>query len=105
MAHVALDWRIAEVRAGRLMVPLTGLPGSFWVRAFNERLSNGGAIRDDNWGEVRLDSQAIVVEGVEEGSEPALRQFLQDVVVESNVQAERLLSEASREHADRAEQP
>src|SRR5688500_1192472 len=103
MAHVALDWRLAEVRSGRLMVPLGTLPGSFWVRAFHHRLGSdgdgGGA-----WGEVKLKDQTIVVEEVQEGSEPALRQLLDDIVAGSNIEAERLLSDASREQAGKMEQ-
>jgi hypothetical protein len=105
MAHVAIDWRIAEVRSGSLRVPLSDKPGSFWARAFQEQLASiGDAAGDALWGEVKLDSQTIVVEGVEGGSEPALRQFLDDVVAGSNREAERLLFEASREQAGKAEE-
>src|SRR3954447_12121274 len=103
MAHVALDWRMAEVTSGTLTVPLATPPGSFWVRAFHERLdstdSSGGG-----WGELKLEGQAIVVQEVQEGSEPALRQFLDDIVAGSNVEAERLLSAASKEQAGKAEE-
>ena len=103
MAHVAIDWRMAEVKSGRLTVPLVTLPGSFWVRAYDERLgSDGGG--GGAWGEVKLEGQAIMVEEVQEGSEPALRQFLDDIVAGSNLDAERLLSEASREQAGKEEQ-
>ena len=102
MAHVALDWRMAEVSSGKLTVPLATLPGSFWARAFHERLGSNDS--GGSWGEVRLEGQTIVVEEVQEGSEPALRQFLDDIVGGSNLEAERLLSEASREQAGKAEQ-
>ncbi len=62
------------------------------------------AMRGGSWGEVKLEGQAIVVEEVQEGSEPALRQFLDDIVAGSNLDAERLLSEASREQAGKEEQ-
>jgi hypothetical protein len=100
MAHVALDWRIAQVSEGKLTVPLAELPGSFWVRAFRARLdSNAETAGTGAWGDVELDGRTLVVERVAKGSEPALRQFLEDVVAESNLEAERLMSEASRQHA------
>ena len=103
MAHVALDWQGAEVSSSRLTVPLATLAGSFWVRAFHERLGSNGD-RGGTWGEVKLEGQAIVVEDVQEGSEPALRKFLDDIVAESNLEAERLLSEASKEQAGKAQE-
>jgi hypothetical protein len=99
MAHVALDWRIAQVSEGKLTVPLAELPGSFWVRAFRARLDSNETAGTGAWGDVELDGRTLVVERVAKGSEPALRQFLEDVVAESNLEAERLMSEASRQHA------
>jgi len=103
MAHVALDWRMAEVRSGRLVVPLATVPGSFWVRAFHDRLDSNGD-SGSAWSEVKLEGQTIAVEEVQEGSEPALRKFLDDIVAGSNVEAERLLSEASRAQAGKVEE-
>jgi hypothetical protein len=100
MAHVALDWRTAKVSDGKLTVPLAELPGYFWVQAFHGRLgSNAETAGAGEWGDVELDGRTLVVERVAKGSEPALRQFLENVVAESNLEAERLLSEASRQHA------
>jgi hypothetical protein len=95
---------MAEVRSSRLMVPLATSPGSFWVRAFHGRLGSNADGAAGSWGDVKLEGQAIVVEEVQEGSEPALRQFLDDIVAGSNLEAERMLREASREQAGKAEQ-
>ena len=104
MAHVALDWRRAVVSGGKLTVPLSELPGSFWIRAFRDRLSSMTTGEDSASGTVDLDGDTIVVEHVEKGSEPALREFLEGVMAASNREAERLLSEASREHAHKNEE-
>jgi hypothetical protein len=105
MAHVGLDWRIAKVSDGKLTVPLAELPGSFWIRAFHERLgSNTGTAGTGEWGDVELDGRTLVVDRVAKGSEPAVRQFLENVVAESNIEAERLLSEAARQHARDADE-
>jgi hypothetical protein len=104
MAHVALDWRRAVVSGGKLSVPLLELPGNFWVRAFQDQLSSmtkaGGSVS----GTVELDRDTILVDRVEQGSEPALREFLDAVVAASNREAERMLSQASTEHAHKKEE-
>ena len=44
---------MAEVKSGMLSVPLVTPPGSFWVRAFHERLGSNGE-GGGSWGEVKL---------------------------------------------------
>jgi hypothetical protein len=102
MAHVALDWRLAVVSGGKLTVPLMQVPGSFWVRAFQDRLSSGTGAGVA--GTVELDGRTIVVDRVEKDSEPALRESLEALIAATNQEAERLLSEASRQQADKKEE-
>jgi hypothetical protein len=79
-------------------VPLTGSDNAAWTGAF--QTVNGWLSQETRggvWGAVTLNPDTITVEQVEEGSEDALRQFLDGLVQ----QTER---ELERRRADEAQQ-
>jgi hypothetical protein len=79
-------WKRATVDGGgRLNVPLTGAWDEDWNESFKEAL--GHLLRETRggvWREVVLIRDAVTVNGVEEGSENALRAFLELVVHQAN---------------------
>jgi len=81
-----IEWSQATVDgSGALTVPLLGERDEDWNESFNQMLSilmretRGGV-----WADVRLIRDAIAVEGVEKGSEAALKEFLEAVVRQAN---------------------
>jgi uncharacterized protein YjiS (DUF1127 family) len=82
-----IDWGSANVRDGGLTVALTGRSSKAWrtrfeaVHALLEHSERG-------WGEVGLTRKAIEVEAVREGSEEALRHFLESLVLQVNAELE-----------------
>jgi hypothetical protein len=81
MSEPALDWGAAEVKAGKLTVPVSGDVPRGWRGTFEAtaRLLGGG-----DWGELRVKKQNITVEGLTPGSEDKLRHFLESVVQQAN---------------------
>ena len=79
----AIDWASAHVDDGTLKVRLAGRGSKGWKRRFDGVV----ALLDrphTNWGEVRLEKSALVVDQLREGSEPALRHFLESAVLQAN---------------------
>jgi hypothetical protein len=71
------------VDGGRLTVPLAGEPPSGFKNALAhviERLARGG----HDWGEIKVTKSKLRVDGVSEGSESALRHFLEAAVLQAN---------------------
>ncbi|HEY5816190.1 MAG TPA: hypothetical protein VIS95_07610 [Solirubrobacterales bacterium] len=81
-----VEWNEAAVDdSGTLSVALVGEWDEDWNESFNEILSilmretRGGV-----WGRITLIRDAITVDGVEKGSEAALKGFLESVVRQAN---------------------
>lgn len=96
MSRVQLQWSEAEVREGRLRVPLEPAPEKEWARRFEgtAALLDRGA-----FGELELKKGTVRVGPLEPGSEEKLRHFLESVVQEANG------PEAAAEAAEEREQP
>lgn len=80
---VSIDWTSAEVRSGRLCVPVTGEPSADWaerVGAVADRLSPP----QPNWGQVEVTDSQIVVTDVSAGCEDALAHILEGAVLQAN---------------------
>jgi hypothetical protein len=87
-----IDWSTAEVyENGDLMVTFAGPrePGlrvnagqdEFWGRAFESLVqSHASQARGHTWGPIEMVRGAIIVRSVPEGEEPALRQYLAELV-------------------------
>lgn len=82
MTDLHLDWSTAEVRGGKLNVPLDDKPTREWSASFEktERLLGRG-----DW-KVKLKKREVVVSEVEPGSEERLRFFLESLVQEANAE-------------------
>jgi hypothetical protein len=83
---IAIDWKAADVRAGRLRVALSERASKDWVAAFDgvaERLERPGSA----WGGVSASRQRLEVEDVTEGEEPSLRHFLESALLQANTVA------------------
>jgi hypothetical protein len=78
-----IDWASAQMTDGTLTVELTGKGSKAW----KERFENVLALLDTPhaaWGEVRLRKSAVQVAGVQQGTEPELRHFLESIVLQAN---------------------
>ncbi len=82
-----IDWGSADVQDGSLTVALTGRSSKAW-RARFEAVHALLEHSERDWGEVSLTRKAIAVEAVHEGSEEALRHFLESVVLQVNAEFE-----------------
>ncbi len=78
-----IDWASTQIEDGTLTVELTGKGSKVWKARFENVL----ALLDTphtTWGSVRLNKRAVEVAGVQQGTEPALRHFLESVVLQAN---------------------
>jgi hypothetical protein len=78
-----IDWGSAEIQDGELTVELVGDAVKGWVKDFKVVL----ALLEHNshtWGTISLVKGTIKVAGVRDGSEGALRHFLESVVLQVN---------------------
>jgi len=80
-----IDWSSAEVHEGTLTVELTGAASKRWSKRFDAVDALLGR-NEHEWGTVTLTRKAIEVAGVREGSEGALRHFLESLVLEVNAE-------------------
>jgi hypothetical protein len=83
---IAIDWKAADVRDGRLRVPLSEGAGKEWVAALErvvERLERTGS----GWGTVSATGKGLEVEDVAEGEEASLRHFLESALLQANTAA------------------
>lgn len=84
-ARRQIDWGSADVQDGILAVALTGRSSKAWRTRF-EAVHALLEHSERDWGEVGLTRRAIEVEGVHEGSEEALRHFLESIVLQVNAE-------------------
>jgi uncharacterized protein YjiS (DUF1127 family) len=82
-----IDWGSADVQGGSLTVALTGRSSKAWRTRF-EAVHALLEHSERDWGEVGLTREAIEVEAVREGSEEALRHFLESLVLQVNAELE-----------------
>lgn len=78
-----IDWASSQIEDGTLTVELTGKGSKVWKARFENVL----ALLDTphtTWGSVRLNKRAVEVAGVQQGTEPELRHFLESVVLQAN---------------------
>jgi hypothetical protein len=80
-----IDWGSADVRDATLTVALTGRASKAWRERF-EAVHALLEHSERDWGGVVIKRKAIEVEGVHEGSEEALRHFLESVVLQANAE-------------------
>lgn len=80
-----IDWGSADVERGSLTVALTGRSSKAWRTRF-EAVHALLEHSERDWGEVGLTREAIEVEAVREGSEEALRHFLESLVLQVNAE-------------------
>jgi len=94
-----LDWSSAEVRDGKLTVPLEvdGQLPKDWKRRFERTVS---LLDRGDWGGVAVKKGAVSVTGLEPGDEDRLHHFLESVVQEANTVVE---VEETDEHDDEDE--
>jgi hypothetical protein len=78
-----IDWANAEIEEGALTVELTGANSKAWRRRFESVLTLLETSHSQ-WGEVRINRNAIRVAEVGQGSETELRHFLESVVLQVN---------------------
>jgi hypothetical protein len=81
MTPVTLDWSSAEVRDGRLEVPLRGELPTGWKDTFGRTVA---LLPGGDWGKVRVKKDRVRVRNVGEGGEDQLRHFLESVVLQAN---------------------
>jgi hypothetical protein len=82
-----IDWGSADVHDGSLTVALTGRSSKAWRTRF-EAVHALLEHSEGDWGVVGLTRKAIEVDGVREGSEEALRHFLESIVLQANAEFE-----------------
>jgi hypothetical protein len=83
---IAIDWKAADVRDGRLRVPLSERASKEWVGVLErvvERLGRPGS----GWGSVSAGPKGLEVEDVAEGEEASLRHFLESALLQANAAA------------------
>ncbi len=101
-----IDWSTAVVDAGHtLTVALAGGLDSDWNKSFNRIMRPLQRETPEGlWGEVRLIRGALEVTGVQDGSEGALRDFLETAVQQANNEVVRRgLAEEKAAERERAE--
>jgi hypothetical protein len=99
-----IDWASSQIQDGRLTVELTGKGSKAWKVHFENVL----ALLDTphvTWGAVRLSKSAIKVVGVQQGTEPELRHFLESVVLQANSDTQLEAPEDDAETDDASEEP
>jgi hypothetical protein len=96
---IAIDWRSASVRDGRLTVPLTEPAPAEWQEGLGAvigRLRRTGR----GWGEIEVSERELGVDGVRPGTESDLHHFLESAVLQAN--ADRGAGEEDSEEEDEA---
>jgi hypothetical protein len=85
MDEVTLNWSTAEVKDGKLTVPLEGDIPKGWRKSFETvvRLLGSG-----DWGEIQVKRDKVRVSDVEPGSEDKLRHHLEAVLAQANADHE-----------------
>lgn len=81
MSEVRLDWAAAEVKDGKLEVPLDGELPSGWKKGFDRTVALLGG---GDWGEVKVKKDRVLVAEVVEGDESRLHHFLESVALQAN---------------------
>ncbi len=106
MEERQIDWSTAVVDAGHtLTVALAGGPDTDWSKSFNRIMRPlQRETTEALWGEVRVLRGALEVTGVQDGSEGALRDFLETAVRQANEEVVRRgLAQEKAAERERAE--
>ena len=85
MAEVTLNWSTADVKDGKLTVPLEGDVPKGWRKSFEATVKLLGS---GDWGEIQVKRDKVRVSDVEPGSEDKLRFHLEAVVQQANADHE-----------------
>jgi hypothetical protein len=99
-----IDWASAQIEEGTLTVELTGRGSKAWKARFENVL----ALLDtphSKWSEVRLNKNAVRVDGLQQGSEPELRHLLESIVLQANSDTQPEPPEVDAETDDDREGP
>jgi hypothetical protein len=83
-AHAEIDWSTAEVRDGELVVELAGEPTQQWAKHVAEVVERLERHTTGSWDSVEITKERLKVTGVQAGSEPDVRHFLEGVVQQAN---------------------
>lgn len=94
MSGVKLDWSSAEVRNGKLEVPLDGEQPPGWKQRFERTVALLGG---GNWGDVKVRKGRVSVAAVVDGDESRLHHFLESIVLEANAAHEDTEPEAEED--------
>ena len=98
-----IDWASAQIEDGTLTVELTGKGSKAWKARFENVL----ALLDTphtSWDAVRLTKSAVKVLGVQQGTEPELRHFLESLVLQANSDIQPEAPEGDAESDDASEE-
>ncbi len=85
MDVVTLNWSTAEVKDGKLTVPLDGDVPKGWRKSFETTVKLLGS---GDWGEIQVKRDQVRVSDVEPGSEDKLRHHLEAVLAQANADHE-----------------
>ncbi len=80
MSDPQLDWDQAEVRNGKLRLPVSGTRPRGWSESFEKTVRLLGG----DWKQVKLKKRRVQVDGVRPGGEEKLRHFLESAVQQAN---------------------
>jgi hypothetical protein len=80
MSDPQLEWDQAEVRDGKLRLPVSGTRPRGWSESFERTVRLLGG----DWKKVKLKKRRVQVDGVQPGSEEKLRHFLESAVQQAN---------------------
>lgn len=91
MQDVALDWQKPDLRTPArgdrfgLKVPFGQVaPRADWLRMFTEALKSQAREVRGAWGKITVTSQGVQVDALGEGSQLALREYLDSVIARTN---------------------
>ena len=85
MDEVTLNWSTAEVKDGKLTVPLEGDIPKGWRKSFETTVKLLGS---GDWGEIQVKRDKVRISDVEPGSEDKLRHHLEAVLAQANADHE-----------------
>jgi hypothetical protein len=81
MSEPRLQWSAAEVRGGKLAVPIEGDMPDGWRDTFAKTIQ---LLDAGDWAAIKVKKQGVRVTGVTRGSEERLRHLLEGAVQEAN---------------------
>jgi hypothetical protein len=95
VSDVTLDWASADVRTGRLDVPLCGEVPPGWTQGFDRAAA---LLHAGDWGKIKCKADRVRVRDVAEGEEDRLHHFLESVVTQANASCDPDDDDASDEN-------